>query len=102
MLQNNQMSVQNIRLTAIVILALGLLLIPLTAMQFTAEVNWTLLDFIVAGLLLMSTGLGIEFMLRKVSKTGHRILLFTLIMFALFLVWAELAVGIFGTPLAGS
>ncbi|MGB4972677.1 MAG: hypothetical protein WBO32_08455, partial [Cyclobacteriaceae bacterium] len=49
-----------------------LLLIPLVAMQFTNEVNWTFMDFIVAAILLMGTGLGIDFVLRKVERTPYR------------------------------
>jgi hypothetical protein len=37
-----------------------------------------------------------------VKKTSHRIILCGLLLLALLLVWAELAVGIFGTPFAGS
>lgn len=79
-----------------------LLLIPLIAMQFTEEVNWTGTDFVVAGVLLLSTGLLIEFVLRKVTKTRNRIMLTLGILFLLFVLWAEMAVGIFGSPIAGN
>lgn len=89
-------------LIAIVLAVVLLLLIPLIAMQFTNEVNWNLLDFAVAAVLLLSTGLMCEFVLRKVNKINHRIALFIVILVAVLLIWAELAVGIFGTPFAGS
>ena len=57
----------NKRLTFILITATILLLIPLVAMQFTEEVNWTLADFLVAGVLLYGTGLLCELILRKVK-----------------------------------
>jgi hypothetical protein len=79
-----------------------LLLIPFIAMRFTSEVDWNLADFVIAGILLFGTGLTVELVLRKVKKTGQRIAIVAVILFALFLVWAELAVGIFGTPFAGS
>ena len=79
-----------------------LLLIPLIAMQFTDEVNWTLLDFIVAGILLLGTGFICELVIKKVKKTAYRIAFCLSILIALLLIWAELAVGIFGTPLAGT
>jgi len=86
-----------------ILVAIGLLLLlPLIAMQFTAEVHWTAADFLVAGGLLLSTGLGCEWMLRKVKNRQHRLLILMGILAVFFLVWAELAVGIFGTPLAGS
>lgn len=96
------MTIQNKRLIIILLAVPCLLLIPLIAMQFSAEVNWSSLDFLVMGILLLSTGFMCELVLRKVKKTGHRIALCLAILVALLLVWAELAVGIFGTPLAGS
>ncbi len=96
------MAIQNKRLVIILLSATFLLLIPLVAMQFTSEVNWSPFDFIVMGSLLLGTGLTIEFVLRKVKKTEHRIILCLAIIATLLLVWAELAVGIFGTPFAGS
>jgi len=63
-------------------------------MQFTNEVNWTGFDFIVAGILLTGTGLVIELVLRKVKSRRMRIIVCLVVLFILFLVWAELAVGI--------
>ncbi len=96
------MTIQDKRLAVIVLAAGLLLLIPLIAMQFSAEVNWSLFDFIVAGILLLGTGLLLELVLRTAKNTQQRITLCLAILAGLFLVWAELAVGIFGTPFAGS
>ncbi len=90
------------KLSGIVLTVAILLLIPLIAMRFTDEVNWTPLDFVVAGVLLLGTGLICEFVMRKVTKTGHRIAICAAFLAALLLIWAELAVGIFGSPFAGS
>jgi hypothetical protein len=79
-----------------------LLLIPFVAMQFTNEVNWSLMDFVMAGILLFGTSLIIELVLRKVKSTKHRLLISGVILLLLFLLWAELAVGIFGSPIAGN
>ena len=79
-----------------------LLLIPLIAMQFTDEIVWTSLDFIVMGILLLSTGLLCDFVLRKVTKKKYRIVLSIAILVGFLIIWAELAVGIFGTPFAGN
>ncbi|MDP3353678.1 MAG: hypothetical protein Q8S44_08055 [Flavobacteriaceae bacterium] len=70
-------------------------------MQFTEEVTWTSFDFIVMGILLLSTGLLINLVLRKITKTKYRIALSIAIAVAFLIVWAELAVGIFGTPFGG-
>ncbi|WP_372640330.1 hypothetical protein [Ancylomarina sp.] len=77
------------------------MLIPLVAMQFTDEVNWTLLDFVVAGALLLGTGLMCELVIRKVNNIRYRIAICVTLLIALLLIWAELAVGTFGTILGG-
>ena len=64
------MVTQNNRLFIILFSTGLLLLIPLIAMQFTDQVNWSLSDFAVMGVLLISTGLICEFVLRKVNKTS--------------------------------
>jgi hypothetical protein len=86
---------QNKRLSIIVLSVIILLLIPLIAMQLTDEVNWTLLDFVVAAALLLGTGLLFEFTLRKVNQTKYRIAICLALLFLLLLIWAELAVGLF-------
>ena len=96
------MIMQNKRLNIILLSSAILLLIPLIAMQFTDEVNWTPMDFSVAGALLIGTGLMCDLVLRKISKVKYRIALCSAILLGLLLIWAELAVGIFGTPFAGN
>jgi hypothetical protein len=96
------MFTQNQRLIVIMLTVGILLLIPFIAMMFTNEVNWSLFDFIIAGVLLMGTGLSCEFVMRKVQKTSHRIAICAGLLFVLAIVWIELAVGIFGTPFAGN
>ena len=72
-----------------------LLLIPLVAMQFTSEVNWSRGDFVVMGVLLFTTGLGITFVLTTVHTTRRRLALIAVIVAVFLYIWAELAVGIF-------
>lgn len=81
---------------------LGLLLIPLAAMQFTKEVNWSATDFLLMGALLFVAGTGIEWVLRWKSSPKRKYLFIAVIIILLLLLWMELAVGIFGTPLAGN
>ena len=90
------------RFIGIVLAVVLILLIPLITMQFTNEVNWNLFDFVVMGSLLLGTGLMCELVVRKVKNKDYRIGILAVIVVALFLIWAELAVGIFGTPFAGS
>jgi len=92
---------QNKRLLIILLITIILLLIPLIAMQFTNEVNWTLFDFIIAGFLIFGIGLIFELTLRKIKNVKYRIVMFAVILLTFLLLWAELAVGIFGTPISG-
>ncbi|MGN7990189.1 hypothetical protein ACTJKC_22805 [Pedobacter sp. 22226] len=91
-----------LRIIAVLTITAALLAIPLIAMQFSNEVKWTLTDFATAGALLLSTGLAIELVIRNLKTGTLRTVILVVILLALFLIWAELAVGIFGTPLAGS
>ncbi|MBS3994111.1 MAG: hypothetical protein KGZ87_10390 [Bacteroidetes bacterium] len=83
-------------------IVIALLLIPFIAMQFTSEVNWSLFDFAVAAILLFGTGFLIDMVIRKAKNVQNRYLLIVIILLLLFMVWAELSVGVFGTPFAGS
>ncbi|MBE16739.1 MAG: hypothetical protein ABNH00_04655 [Dokdonia sp.] len=78
------------------------LLIPLIAMQFSQEVNWSVFDFMVAAFLLLATALTLEWLTRKFKHTTYKWLWIIVVCLVLLLLWAELAVGIFGSPLAGS
>ena len=81
----------------------GLLLsIPLIAMQLTDEVNWSFFDFIIMGVMLSITGLAIGIIIKKIKYYKYRNIFFTIIVFIFLLIWAELAVGLFGTPFAGN
>ncbi len=98
----NIYQMENKRFVLIMLGAAALLAVPFVAMSFTAEVKWGLFDFIVAGVLLFGTGLVIEAALRMLPSLKLRLIAVAVILAGLFLVWAELAVGIFGTPVAGS
>jgi len=93
---------ENKRFKGILLTIAVLLCIPLIAMQFTNEVVWTLSDFVIAGILLVGTGLVIEVVVRNVRDKKARIGMIIGTLVVLLLVWAELAVGVFGTPFAGS
>jgi hypothetical protein len=93
---------QSKRLIIILLISFSLLLIPFLAMQFTNEVNWTITDFIVAGSLLVGTGLICEIIMRKIKNMKFKWGLIVAILIIVILIWIELAVGIFGTPFAGN
>jgi len=88
---------------AILLVAVAiLLLVPFVAMKFTEEVAWSLSDFIIMGVLLTLTGLACDFAWRKMKTTPLKIFICLSILLIFFLIWAELAVGLFGTRFAGS
>ena len=81
---------------------IAILIAPLIAMQFTGEVHWTAFDFGVAAALLGATALAIEFAIRNIGRPTWCVAAVLGILAVLLLVWAELAVGVFGTPFSGS
>ena len=74
-----------------------LLLLPLVAMQFTDQVNWTVGDFAFAGALLLGTGFAYELTVRKTADAAYRAAVGVALGTALILVWAMGAVGILGS-----
>jgi len=93
---------EKIRLLIIALIVGALLLIPFIAMQFSNEVVWTASDFLVMGILLLGTGLFIDLAWRKVSTPKNKVIMCGIVLAVFFIIWAELAVGIIGTPFAGS
>ena len=92
----------NKRITLILGITISVLLIPLIGMQFSNEVNWQLNDFVMAAILLFGAGLLIDAVSRNVKVSKYRIFWIIAIIAVFLLVWVELAVGIFGSPLSGS
>jgi len=80
----------------IILITIGILLIPLIAMQFSNEVNWSLFDFIAMGVMIFSTGFIYELVIRKHKTTVYRIAFAVGIGGAFLLAWVNGAVGIIG------
>ena len=76
--------------------AAALLLLPLVAMQFTNEVNWTLSDFVVFGVMLLVACGIYELAVRASSNKVYRLAAGIAVIGVFFQVWAILAVGIIG------
>lgn len=74
-----------------------LLLIPLFGMQFSAEVEWTLGDFVIAGMLLFGTGCLYKFTTIKYSNFQYKMAVAFALFSGLFLIWVNLAVGLIGS-----
>lgn len=98
----NSATMKHKRLRIILAIAAILLTIPFIAMQFTNEVNWSIADFALMGVMLFGTGALIELSLRMVKTTRNRLIVCAVLAILFLLTWAELAVGIFGSPFAGN
>jgi hypothetical protein len=78
--------------------AVTLLLVPFIAMRVGGTgFDWTLGDFVVAGVLFGVVGLAIELLVRQSSILSYRIGAVVAVFAGLFLIWINLAVGIIGS-----
>ena len=71
-------------------------------MTITDEINWSPFDFIFMGSLLIFLSIGINFVSNRAKNLKNRVLYIGILVIIFMLIWAELAVGLFGTPFAGS
>lgn len=72
------------------------LLLPLVAMQFTAEVNWDETDFIFAGVLIGTVGGVFELTVRMSRNWSYRGGVAAALAASFLIVWANGAVGMIG------
>ena len=79
-----------------------LLFIPLIGMMTTDDINWSSFDFIMMGCLLTILGAGIDFVIKYTKDFKNRTLYLGILVLIFLLIWAELSVGIFDTPIAGN
>jgi len=84
-----------------IIYSLVLLLVPLILTNTLESFNWSSEDFIIAGLLIFFCLSVVRYIKGKFSNQNKIIAIILVIIFFV-LKWAELAVGIFGSPFAGS
>ena len=87
---------------AFTLYALSPLLIPLVANQISDQVNWNIMDFIIMGILLIFSGYWTLRVIKKMKNKSKKVVFISLILLIFLLLWAELAVGIFNSPIAGS
>lgn len=93
---------RNKDVASVFVVTAAILMVPLVAMAFTSEVQWGVFDFAVMGTLLVGTGMLMVLASRKIQSIGRRVIVIFTLLIALLLTWAELAVGVFGSPFAGS
>lgn len=70
------------------------LLLPLVAMQFTSDVDWSPGDFLFAGVLVLAVGIPMEVTVRKTGQSAYRIGAGLALVTGFLLLWSNGAVGI--------
>lgn len=96
------MKIQNQGLIRSVLVAELVLLVPLVAMLFTDELDWGVADFIIVSILLAGIGVAAQLIINGVKNNSRQVAKGVVLAAAMLLIWAELAVGVFGSPFAGS
>jgi len=79
-----------------------LLLIPFIASIFNSEVNWGIGDYLIAAGILTLGIIAYNQLSHQIDSPDMRLLGILLIVFILFLLWSEFAVGIFDSAIGGS
>ncbi|MCA6066605.1 hypothetical protein JI747_005405 [Chryseobacterium sp. RG1] len=69
---------------------------------FIQGFNWSLPDFMIAAILLFGTAGVINWVINSEKTLAVKFIICGTVILALILIWIELAVGIFGSPFAGS
>jgi len=74
-----------------------LLTVPLVAMKYTEEVNWTASDSLFMGVLFGGIGLAFEFVLRRSNSLAYRFAAALALLATFLTVWVNGAVGMIGS-----
>jgi hypothetical protein len=74
-----------------------ILMIPLIMMQFSTEVDWSVSDFVLAGLLLFTAGFALWMAFLSKSSSLQKLAAGSWIGIIFLMTWANLAVGLIGS-----
>lgn len=66
------------------------------------DLDWNIFDFLIMGLLILFFSIAINLILNHLNSSKLRLILVLMLVILFLLIWAELAVGVFGTPFAGT
>jgi len=72
-----------------------ILIIPLVGTILSDQIDWGILDFLVMGIILLIVGMVLSVVSQKIKNPRKKLFYNLVIMLIFFLIWAELAVGIF-------
>lgn len=95
--KRTNITMRNRDIASVFVVMAAILLIPLLG-----NWPWTRSDFVIMGTLLAGTGLLLVLASRKIKSINRRAAAIVALWAAFLLIWIELAVGLFGSPIAGS
>ncbi len=72
-----------------------ILIIPLVGTILSDQIDWGILDFLVMGIILLIVGMVLSVVSQKIKNPRKKLFYNLVTMLIFFLIWAELAVGIF-------
>ena len=81
--------------------ALIVFILPLILSFYIEDFNWSLFDFLWAGILIFGLAFALHFILKITANRKTKMLLLLGCFLFFVLLWLELAVGVFGSPIAG-
>ncbi len=84
-----------------IVICISLLVFPLFFKIILDDFNWSVFDFAVMGLMLIFVGIALELVSTLIKGVRKKEILYGLIILLFLLLWAELGVGIFNSPIAG-
>ena len=82
-------------------ITVAVLLVVFLASLLSDQVTWSFYDFLIGGGLIFVFAT-IETILWNKLKSKHRLFVVLFVLLVFLILWAEMAVGLFDSPLAGS
>jgi hypothetical protein len=87
----------------VIVITLLILTIPLVAMQFTDQVDWSVSDFIIMGILIFTMVLAFVLITRQAINLMYKAAIAGTVGTTFLMIWANAAVGLIGSgPHAGN
>ena len=90
------------RIARSILAAEMVLLVPLLGMALSDEWDWGPLDFILISVLLAFIGLAYQLIVTGIRNNTWHTAIGIVLAASMILLWIEMAVGLFGSPIAGS
>ena len=84
-----------------IVICISLLVFPLFFNIILDDFNWSIFDFAVMGFMLFFVGIALELVSSLVKGGKKKEILYGLIILLFLLLWVELGVGIFNSPISG-